>query len=130
MLAYMLTYKEYSVNRTVGFYKTVEGRCLVLEYIASLPAKVKAKIAWTLTLVQELERVPQKYFKKLTDTEFYECRIECDGKIYRLLGFFYKGDVIILTNGFQKKTRKTPQKEMEICEQRRKEYLQRKGESV
>lgn len=116
--------------RTVGFYKTADGKCPVFEFIHSLSAKTRAKISWTLGLIQGLERIPEKYFKKLTDTEFYECRIECDGRIYRLLGFFYKGDVIVLTNGFQKKTRKTPQKELEICEQRRREYLQRRGESV
>ena len=50
------------------------------------------------------------------------------GNIYRLLGFFDNGNLVILTNGFQKKTQKTPKNEIDICEQRMKDYLQRKGE--
>lgn len=113
--------------RTVRFYVTVDGRCPVTEFIDTFSDKAVTKFFWTLKLIQELERIPQTYFKKLTGTDFYECRIEIDRCQYRLLGFFYKGDVIILTNGFQKKTWKIPRKELKICEQRRRDYLLREG---
>lgn len=114
--------------RTVSFYKTKDGKCPVAEFIDSQPVKVATKIAWTLKLIQDLEKIPKTYFKKLADTEIYECRIEISGNIYRLLGFFHNGNLVILTNGFQKKTQKTPKNEIEICKQRMKDFLQRKGE--
>ena len=111
--------------RKVTFYKTVDGKCPVAEFIDSQPAKVAQKIAWVLKAVQELEKVPKTYFKKITDTDFYEVRIEISGNIYRLLGFFHKGNLVILTNGFQKKTQKTPANEIETCRERMKEFLKR-----
>ena len=71
--------------RKVTFYKTVDGKCPVAEFIDSQPSKVAQKIAWVLKAVQELEKVPKTYFKKITDTDFYEVRIEISGNIYRLL---------------------------------------------
>ena len=111
--------------RRVTFYKTVDGKCPVAEFIDSQPSKVAQKIAWVLNAVQELEKVPKIYFKKITDTDFYEVRIEISGNIYRLLGFFHNGNIVILTNGFQKKTQKTPSNEIEICKERMKEFLGR-----
>jgi len=113
------------VYRKVTFYKTIDGKCPVAEFIDAQPLKVAAKIAWVLKLVQELEVIPKSYFKKITDTEFYECRIEMSGNIYRILGFFYNGNLVVLTNGFQKKTQKTPTKEIDICKQRMKDFISR-----
>ena len=84
-----------------------------------------SKIAWVLKAVQELEKIPKTYFRKITDTDFYEARIELSENIYRLLGFFQNGNIVILTNGFQKKTQKTPANEIEICKERMKELLSR-----
>ena len=111
--------------RKVSFYKTVDGKCPVAEFIDSQPAKVAQKIAWVLKAVQELEKVPKTYFKKITNTEFYEIRIEIGGNIYRLLGFFHNGNLIILTNGFQKKTQKTSKSELDICKERMKDFIKR-----
>ena len=111
--------------RKVTFYKTCDGKCPVAEFIDSQPAKVAQKIAWVLKSVQELEKIPRTYFKKITDTDFYEVRIEISGNIYRLLGFFNDGNIVILTNGFQKKTQKTPSNEIAICRERMKEFLNR-----
>lgn len=74
--------------RKVTFYTTADGKCPVTEFIDSQPAKVAQKIAWVLKAVQEIEKDPKTYFKKLSDTDFYEVRIELSGNIYRLLGFF------------------------------------------
>ena len=91
------------------------------------PVKVAQKIVWVLKAVQELEKVPATYFKKITNTDFYEVRIQIGGNIYRLLGFFYNGNIVILTNGFQKKTQKTPKTELDICEERMKDFIKRGG---
>ena len=101
----------------------------VAEFIDSQPSKVAQKIAWVLKAVQEIEKVPKTYFKKLADTDFYEVRIELSGNIYRLLGFFHNGNIVILTNGFQKKTQKTPESETEVCEARMKDFLKRSKEN-
>ena len=114
--------------RKVTFYTTADGKCSVTEFIDSQPAKVAQKIAWVLKAVQEIEKVPKTYFKKLSDTNFYEVRIELGGNIYRLLGFFHNGNIVILTNGFQKKTQKTPKSEIEVCEARMKDFLKRSKE--
>lgn len=111
--------------RKVSFYKTADGKCPVAEFIDAQPLKIAAKITWVLKLVQDLEIIPKNYFKKISDTEFYECRIEISGNIYRILGFFYKGNLIVLTNGFQKKTQKMPTKEIDLCKERMKDFLRR-----
>lgn len=115
--------------RKVTFYTTADGKCPVVEFIDSQPVKVAQKIAWVLKAVQEIEKVPKTYFKKLSDTDFYEVRIELSGNIYRLLGFFHNGNIVILTNGFQKKTQKTPKSEIEVCEARMKDFLKRSKEN-
>ncbi len=115
------------MDRKITFYKTSDGKCPVAEFIDSQPAKVAQKIVWVLKVVQELEKLPKTYFKKITDTDFYEVRIEMSGNIYRLLGFFHKGNIVILTNGFQKKTQKTPKNEIEICKERMNDFLKRCG---
>ena len=115
--------------RKVTFYTTADGKCPVAEFIDFQTPKVAQKIAWVLKAVQEIEKVPKTYFKKLADTDFYEVRIELSGNIYRLLGFFHNGNIIILTNGFQKKTQKTPKSEIEVCEVRMKDFLKRSKEN-
>ena len=108
---------------------TSDGNCPVAEFIDSQPAKVAQKIAWVLKAVQEIEKIPKTYFKKITDTDFYEVRIEISGNIYRLLGFFHNGNIVILTNGFQKKTQKTPKSEIQLCKERMNDFLKRENEN-
>lgn len=115
------------MQRKVTFYRTADGKCPAAEFIDSQSTKVALKIAWVLRAVQELEKIPKTYFRKITSTDFYEVRIEQGGNIYRLLGFFHNGNVVILTNGFQKKTQKTPKSEIEICKERMKDFLTREA---
>ena len=115
--------------RKVTFYKTSEGKCPVAEFIDLQPVKVAQKIAWVLKAVQELEKVPATYFKKITNTDFCEVRIQIGGNIYRLLGFFYNGNIVILTNGFQKKTQKTPPGEIARAERIMTEYYNEKNKN-
>lgn len=69
----------------------------------------------------------KKFFKYLTSTKgLYEIRIEYKSNIYRIFCFFDKGELVILLNGFQKKTKKTPKKEIELAERLRKEYYNEK----
>ena len=54
------------MQRTVLFYKTIDGKCPVQEFLDSLSGKVAQKVLWTLSLLEDLEIVPAIYFKKLT----------------------------------------------------------------
>jgi phage-related protein len=64
--------------------------------------------------------------KKMVGTDdLWEIRIEWQSNIYRFLGFMDKGKLIILTNGFLKKTNETPKREIELAEGYKKDYLRR-----
>lgn len=113
--------------REVIFYKTASGKCPVEEFLDTLTGKQADKVTWTLSLVEELQIVPKQYFKKLTGTDdIWEVRIELGNDIFRLLGFFDRGNLVILTNGFVKKTQKTPANEIMVAEERKTDYLSRK----
>lgn len=93
----------------------------------ALDSKQAQKIAWVMQLVEELELIPTTYLKKLTNTEgLWEIRVQQGNNIFRFLGFFDEKNFIVLTNGFQKKTQKTPKSEILLSEQRKKDYLERK----
>ena len=82
---------------------------------------------WVLKVVQELPRVPVQYLKKLEGREdLWEVRAEFGGDAFRLLGFWDAGRLIILTNGFAKKTQKTPEREIALAEQRKRDHLSRR----
>ena len=92
-----------------------------------LRGKQAQKVLWVLQLIEELESVPRQYFKKLVDSEgLYEVRIQFGNDIFRLLGFFDSGTLLILTNGFAKKTQKTPPQEIALAIRRKKDYLARR----
>ena len=95
--------------RQVNAYKNY-----LLNFYQDLPGNVQAKIEWTLNLVRVTQQVPEKYFKHLEGTKgLYEIRIEIGSNIYRIFSFFDKGNLVVLGNAFQKKTQKTPKKEIE-----------------
>jgi len=114
------------VNRTIIFYKTVDGKCPVQEFLDSLSGKVAQKIAWVLRLLEDLEIVPSFYFKKLVGTEeIWECRIQFGSNAYRIFCFFID-NTIVLTHGFLKKTQKTPIHEIERAVAYRRDFLRRR----
>ena len=116
--------------RTIGFYRLPNDHCPVEEFLDSLTGKQAQKVLWVLQLVEELEMVPRQYFRKLVDREgIWEVRIQMRNDIFRLLGFFDGGSLLILTNGFAKKTQKTPQQEISLAVRRREEYLARRRKS-
>lgn len=85
--------------------------------------EVQRKIEWTLNLLRTIERVPKKYFDHMTGTDgIYEVRVESGSNIFRIFAFFDKGNLVVLGNGFQKKTQKTPKKELEKAIKIKAEY--------
>lgn len=89
--------------------------------------KVKAKIVWTFDLIEDVQRVPETYLKHLENTDsLYEIRVQTGSDIFRIFCFFEKGQLVILANGFQKKTQKTPKQEIEMALKIKAEYEQEK----
>ena len=78
----------------------------------TLDKKVQRKIDYVLQLLKMQERLSTKFVKALKDGLF-ELRIEYEGNIFRVFFIFDEGQIVVLFNGFQKKTDKTPQKEIE-----------------
>lgn len=110
----------------LSFTKTVKGNSPVEEYLDSLTSKQAQKVAWVLQLVETLPLIPKQYFKKLEGTDdIWEVRIDQGGNTFRLLGFFEKGNLVILTNGFTKKSQRTPETEIDIAQQLKAEHISR-----
>jgi len=95
-----------------------------LDFFEKQKPEVKKKFNWTLQLIASIEIVPQKYFKHITNSKgIYEVRVEVGSDIFRIFSFFDEDKVVILINGFQKKTQKTPKNEIALAEKLRKEYF-------
>ncbi|MGC1392833.1 MAG: type II toxin-antitoxin system RelE/ParE family toxin [Coleofasciculaceae cyanobacterium] len=112
--------------KEVVFYRTDLERCPIQEFLDSLSGKQAQKVLWVLRLIEDFESVPSQYFKKLVNTDEWEVRVQVGNNTLRLLGFFDGDSLVILTNGFAKKTQKTPLQEIELAQQRKRDYLNRK----
>jgi len=109
--------------RDIFYYKNY-----YLDFFGKLKPEVKKKFNWTLQLIATLDRVPEKYFKHLTGSNgIFEIRVEVGSDIYRVFSFFDKGQLIVLVNGFQKKSQKTPKNEIELAEKLKKQYFDEKA---
>jgi phage-related protein len=109
--------------RSIFYYKNY-----YLDFFENLDSEVKKKFNWTLKLIATIEKVPAKYFKHIEDsTGLYEIRVEFGGNIFRVFSFFDKGRLVILINGFQKKSQQTPKKEIERAEKLKKQYFDEKN---
>ncbi|MCB0193471.1 MAG: type II toxin-antitoxin system RelE/ParE family toxin [Anaerolineae bacterium] len=113
--------------RIIKFYRTENGNSPVEAFLDSLSGKQAQKVIWVLRLIEELDVVPGQYLKKLVNTDdIWEIRVQFGGNIFRLLGFFEGEALMILTNGFAKKSQKTPRQEIELATRRKNAYLSRK----
>ena len=111
--------------KEIKFYKLPSGKSPIECFLDSLSSKEAQKVAWVLNLIEELEQVSTKYHKQLQNTDgIVEIRVQIGKNHFRLLGFEHKGTFVILTNDFKKKDQKVPKSEIELAQQRRKEYLE------
>lgn len=84
------------------------------EFLLAQPKKVQDKIFKIIEAIETLERIPANYLKSLAGTNgLYEARIQLASDIWRVFCFFDEGKLVILLNGFQKKTQKTPKNHMD-----------------
>lgn len=95
------------------------------DFLTEQPIKVQDKIFKILEAIETLERIPTSYLKLITGTKgLYEARIQLGSDIWRVFCFFDRGKLVILLNGYQKKTQKTPSREIEKAKQLMKEYYE------
>ena len=78
----------------------------------TLSAKEQRKVDYVVSLLASQNRLPTKYIKHIDD-ELYELRVMWENNIYRVFFIFDEGNVVVLFSGFQKKTQKTPQSEID-----------------
>jgi phage-related protein len=98
-----------------------------LDFYNKQSDKAQAKIEWTLNLLRVTKKIPEKYFKYLKGYKgLYEVRVEVGNNIYRIFSFFDRGNLVILGNAYQKKTSKTPKKEIEKAIKIMEEYKNEK----
>jgi phage-related protein len=98
-----------------------------LDFFKTLTPTVRKKFDHVLGLISTVERIPKTMFSHIVNSSgLYEIRVEVESNIYRVFSFFDKGRLIILVNGFQKKTQKTPLKEIEKAERLKKQYFYEK----
>jgi phage-related protein len=108
-------------------YTKSDSSCPVEDFIYSLPNKLQAKTIMEIDLLEQYgNELGGKYTKHLDDGIF-ELRIKVSTDITRVLYFFHIGKKIVLTNGFVKKTQKTPKSEIDTAKKYRKDYLEREG---
>ena len=112
------------MSREIIFYENH-----FIEFYHQQDEKVKEKIKFGLELIKQVEKVPEKFLKHLTGTNgLYEIRIEYQSNIYRIFCCFDKGKLVVLVNGFQKKTQKTPTNELEKALSIMNDYFQQNNE--
>lgn len=92
-----------------------------LTFYHSLEMGAQKKIDYVLDVLKMQERVSEKFVKFIKDG-LYEIRASYNGNIYRAFFIFDEGNIVMLFNGFQKKTQKTPSKEIEKALELKKEY--------
>jgi phage-related protein len=101
--------KDDSKIRKLVFYKDYYD-----VFIKIQRPRVQAKIFWTIILIENVEKVPSKYLKYIIGSDgVFEIRILTRNDIFRIFCFFNKQNELVLINGFQKKTQKTPQNEID-----------------
>ena len=108
----VVAYKDYFIN-----------------FLKSQPKKVQNKIYKVIEIIETFERIPETYLKQIKGTKgLYEARIRIGKNIWRVFCFFDKGQLVILLSGFQKKTKKTPKKEITKAQKLMQEYFNEKKE--
>jgi phage-related protein len=99
------------------------------EFLSEQPIKVQNKIYKILEIVEFQQIIPSKYLKHIEETEgLYETRFSLGSNIWRVFCFFDEGKLIILLNGFQKKSQKTPKVEIDLALRLKSEYFKEKKE--
>ena len=110
---------------SVEFYETADGKSPVAEFLSSFDDKTQARFIWSIDQLRLLNVRAREPLVKHLEGKLWELRRASDGDIYRLLYFFFSGRKIVIVHGFQKKSQKTPRKEIELAYKRMNDYITR-----
>ena len=110
----------------IEYFETAKGRCPVQEFIDSLDARSKAKIARTLDLLQQFGIKLGMPYAKHVEGDMWELRTRVGSNQYRVIYFLFTGGVFILLHGFMKKSGPIPQQDLRTARDRRAEFLTRR----
>ena len=111
------------------FYETPDGKCPVEDFINGLSKKMREKIFKSIDLLRIKGNSLREPYSKSLDDGIFELRCKVGNDITRTLYFFYIGKKIIMTNGFIKKTQRTPRSELDLAKARREDYIKREEEN-
>lgn len=109
----------------IEFYETSSGKAPAYDFIMSLRPKLQAKMLGTLQLLSEFGAAIRSPFNKCLGDNIFELRCQFGSDSIRVLYFFHQEKAVVLTNGFFKKTQRTPAKEIRLAKKYRKDYLER-----
>lgn len=107
----------------LNFFVKTDGRCPVIDFLDSLDLKMRAKTLRMIMLLEQNGNDLKEPYSKFLGDGIYELRVKQGTNIVRILYFFMVGRRIIVTNGFVKKTQKTPRDEIELAKRYRREYM-------
>lgn len=107
---------------TLDYYALPNGRKPIEEFIDSLPEKMQAKAFYSLMLLEEFGNALREPYSKPVGDGLFELRIKFASDITRIFYFFVVENKIILTNGFVKKTAKTPKAELNLAKKYKADY--------
>lgn len=111
----------------IRFYEKENGEKPAEDFLFSLNDKMHVKIIRNLQLLREFGPALREPYSKALKNGIFEIRAKQSSDITRILYFFCVGHEIVLTNGFVKKTQKTPQGEIELAEKFREDFLKKRG---
>jgi phage-related protein len=101
------------------------------DFYIELSDSGKEKIGYVFHIIKTVDRIPDKFLKHLSGTDgLYEIRLDLRSNIYRIFCCFDKGNLIVLFNAFQKKTQKTPNRQIDLALKLKKEYFNSKGDKA
>lgn len=114
----------------IEFYKNQNGDVPVKDFVLSLDTKMRAKMLRCIEILKKNGNDLREPYTKPLGNGIFELRAKQGSDISRVLYFFVIGRKIVLTNGFIKKTAKTPPKEIDLAEKYRKDYLEKSGKEL
>lgn len=110
---------------TIEFYATEGGKKPAKDFIFTLDAKMQAKMLRNLDLLETNGPALRRPYSEALEDGIFELRAKESSNITRIFYFFYFGKKAILTNGFVKKTQKTPKRELELAKKYKADYERR-----
>ncbi|GHV51415.1 hypothetical protein FACS1894181_13220 [Bacteroidia bacterium] len=111
-------------ERTITAYKNY-----FLDFMATLDENASKKVYYSIDMLKTQHKVSKKFVKHMRE-DVYELRAEYSGNIYRIFFCFDEGNIVILFNGFHKKTQETPKNEIDKALKLKNEYYASKQQST